>query len=90
LSSWAIAKDIKWDINKSNTQDSSSQAPQNDDITQTSNSEPERRENPSNITPMDFSLQSKWQTDIQKPPVQESEVKDNEDLKNRADIFRTF
>lgn len=28
---------------------------------QTSHSEPEERENPSNATPMDFSLQSKWQ-----------------------------
>ena len=80
---------------------------------QTSHSEPEGRENPSNITPMDFSLQSKWQEklenenqvdpldkgDTAKPsgfeqpeetPVQEPDSKDDEDLKNRAKIFRTF
>ena len=86
---------------------------------QTSHSEPEAssasgwRENPSSITPMDFSLQSKWQEkfegeiqaspldkgDTAKPrgfeqpqetPVQESEVKDNKDLQNRAKIFRSF
>ena len=85
---------------------------------QTSHSEPEWRENPSNITPMDFSLQSKWQEkpedEVQVAPlwdwksrksslpggdldgaVEEKEEiwndsKDDEDLKNRAKIFRTF
>jgi len=100
---------------------------------QTSHSEPEAssasggRENPSNITPMDFSLQSKWQkkpedevqvtpldkeglgeiwsqidsssslhsssewhTNTQETPIQELNSKNDEDLKNRAKIFRTF
>ena len=68
---------------------------------QTSHSEPEGRENPSNITPMDFSLQSKWQEkpedEVQVAPLNKEKMeeiwknpKDDEDLKNRAKIFRTF
>jgi len=68
---------------------------------QTSHSEPEERENPSNDTPMDFSLQSKWQKkpedEIQVTPPDKEEKeeiwdnsKNDEDFKKRANIFKTF
>lgn len=53
-------------------------------------SEPEGRENPSNTTPMDFSFQSKWQTNTQETPVQETKNEDDEDFKKRARIFKSF
>ena len=62
LSSWATAKNLKWEVEELNTQDSSS------------------------------SLHSslKWQTEPKETSTKESDSKDNEDLKNRAKIFRSF
>jgi len=68
---------------------------------QTSHSEPEERENPSNATPMNFSLQSKWQekpedeiqvTSLDKEKNEEiwNNSKNDEDFKKRANIFKTF
>ena len=54
------------------------------------NSEPKEHENPSSTKPMDFSLQSKWQTEPQKSPIQEPDPKDDEDFKKRARIFKSF
>jgi len=62
LSSWATAKDLKWEVEELNTQDSSSS--------------------------LHFS--SEWQTEPKETPTKESNSKDNEDLKNRAKIFRSF
>ena len=70
-SSWASAcpaelgEDLMWETEELNTQDSSSQAPQNDNIIQEENN-------------------------TQENPIQELDAKDDEDLKNRAKIFRTF
>lgn len=46
-----------------------------------------------NIEPIDSSANkstSEWQTNTQKTPTEEPSSKDDEDLKNRAKIFRTF
>ena len=70
---------------------------------ETSRSEPNemRSENPSSTTPIDFSLQSKQQEkledEIQVTPLDKEEKdeiwnnsKDDEDFKNRVNIFRNF
>jgi hypothetical protein len=146
ISSWASAKDLRWEIEESNTQnpspldkegtgeiwshsepeesidtntsfwtewriqenikpiDSSLQTPQNDNITQTSRSNPEESVSSNtsfwtewriqeNIKPIDSSADksdSEWQTKPQKSPIKEPDSKDDEDLKNRAKIFRSF
>ena len=56
-----LGEDPNWEVDESNIKESSLQTSQNDNMTETSHSESEGRENPSNITPMDFSLQSEWQ-----------------------------
>ncbi len=46
-----------------------------------------------NIKPIDSSADksvSEWQTEPQKTPVKDPDSKDDEDLKNRAKIFRSF
>jgi len=104
-SSWASVMDLGWETEELNIQDSSSQAPLNDNIMQTnhsehseesishqtSHSEPEGRENPE-ISPLDKGDRAKPRgfEQPQEIPAKEQNSKDDEDLKNRAKIFRSF
>ena len=83
-SSWASAKDLKWETEESNAQDSSSQTPQNDTLSSSWASAKdlkwETEESNAQDSSSSLHSSSEWQ----------KENKDNEDLKNRAKIFRTF
>jgi len=123
LSSWAIAKDLKWETIEQNTQNSLSQTPQNDNITQTNPSE-YSEESISDNTSWTLTKDLKWETieqntqnsseskdnknlnispldkgdtakprgfeQPQKTPIQKPKLKDEEDHKKRANIFKSF
>lgn len=82
------------------TQDSSEQTPQNDDITQTDHSERSEESIDTNMSSWATAKDLKWETEelntqdssssLHSSSEWQEENKDNEDLKNRAKIFRTF
>ena len=79
LSSWATAKDLKWETIEQNTQDSSSQTPQNDNITQTNSSEHDEESIGDNLSSWATAKDLKWET-IEQNTQNSSESKDNENL----------
>jgi len=93
-----LSKDLNWEVDESNTKDSSSQAPQNDNITQTSHSEhsEESRKKWKQIDSSillrssldDNTIQN--ETNIQETPTKNLDAKDDEDFQNRVRIFRSF
>ena len=93
LSSWALAKDLRWKTEELDTQDSSvASLPQNDTLSSSWAIAKDLRWEVNKSSTQDSSSphSSEWQTKPQETPVQEQENKDNEDFKNRARIFKTF
>jgi len=96
LSSWASAKNLKWETDESNTQDSSSQTPQNDNIMQTEPSEHSEESIDVNSSSWASAKDLRWETDESNTQDSSSllssewQKTDDEDLKNRANIFRSF
>ena len=86
---WRILGD-----SEQNTQDSSSQAHQNDTLSSSWASAKDLKWKTEELNTQDSSssLHSspEWQTKPQETPVKKLDSKDDEDLKNRAKIFRTF
>lgn len=81
-----ILKQIDYDYSLLKVEDS------NVDSSWVSMDNPARNANESKIQDFPSSLDSslEWQTKLQETPTQESTKQDNEDLKNRAKIFRSF
>ncbi len=85
LSSWANAcpagldKDLRWDVNKSNTQDSSLQTPQNDNITQTNSSEHSEESISDDLSSWATAKDLRWEI-IKQNTQNSSESKDNKNL----------
>ena len=93
LSSWAIAKDLRWEVNKPNTQDSSVDSlPQNDTLSSSWAIAKDIiwKTEESNTQDSSSPHSSEWQAKPQETPLQEQENEDDEDFKNRARIFKTF
>ena len=93
ISSWATKEKFGWETGETTTQDSSKQSFHNDNIS-TPSWEIEKnfmwKSWESIIQDSPSSSHSEWQTKSQKVPIQESKNEDNEDIKNRAKIFRSF
>jgi hypothetical protein len=93
LSSWAIAKDLRWEVNKSSTQGSSVDSlSQNDTLSSSWAIAKDLmwKTEESNTQDSSSPHSSEWQAKPQETPVQEQKNEDDEDFKNRARIFKTF
>lgn len=97
LSSWAIAKDLRWDTSKPNTKDSSvASLPLNDTLIEPHH--PEHNEESINNNMSSWALEKdlRWEANESNPQDSSSllssewQKTEDEDLKNRADIFRSF
>ena len=109
-----ILKQVDYDYSLLDIEEFSSSPLDKEELGETwSHSESKGCENPSSITPMEFSLQSKWQEKIkdetpvipidkgdtakprkfeetQETPTKNLDSNNDEDLQNRAKIFRSF